>query len=346
MRLADSGEFELIDRLTRRLTMRRDVVLGVGDDAAVLAPDAGALLVATCDAQVEGCHFIRGIASPEEIGRKALAVNLSDVAAMGAQPLWALVSLLLPPTLEVSELDGIYAGLRALAESHSVAIVGGNVAATGGPLIIDVTLLGSVNPDQTLRRDGGKPGDAVLVTGTLGAAAAGLLALVTAPGEAAVSPEVLARARQAFVTPTPRVSEGPALAQTGVVSAMLDVSDGLAADLRHICERSGVGAEIDAAAVPIDPAARIIATAYGRDPLALTLHGGEDYELLFTVPPAGIQTAIAAVAAAGGTTRVIGRLTAPEAGIRLALPDGASRALEPTGWDHLRTGRESSPSGS
>lgn len=346
MRLADSSEFELIDRLTRRLTTRRDVVLGVGDDAAVLAPDAGTLLVATCDAQVEGRHFIRGIASPEEIGRKALAVNLSDVAAMGAQPLWALVSLLLPPTLEVSELDGIYAGLRALAESHNVAIVGGNVAGTDGPLIIDVTLLGSVNPDQTLRRDGGQPGDAVLVTGTLGVAAAGLLALVTAPGEAAVPPEVLARARQAHVTPTPRVSEGPALAQTGVVSAMLDVSDGLAADLRHICERSGVGAEIDAAAVPIDPAAGIIATAYGRDPLALALYGGEDYELLFTVPPAGIQTAIAAVAAVGGTAHIIGRLTAPEAGIRLVLPEGMTRTLEPTGWDHLRTGRENSPSGS
>jgi len=340
VRLEDIGEFELIDRLTRRLSTRADVVLGAGDDAALLAPPAGALLVATCDAQVEGRHFVRGIATPEEIGRKVLAVNLSDVAAMGARPLWALVSLLLPPALDIAVLDGIYAGLSALAGTYEVAVVGGNVSATGGPLTIDVTLLGTVARAQARRRDAGQPGDAILVTGSLGAAAAGLLALVTAPGTAGVPEAILERARRALAAPVPRVREGLALAATGAVNAMLDISDGLASDLRHLCSRSDAGAEIDAASVPVDRAAEVIAHAYGRDPLALALSGGEDYELLFTVPQARVATALAAVQGVGASASVVGRLTEPGMGIRLRLPDGTTRPLEPAGWDHLRASRE------
>lgn len=341
MRLEDTSEFELIDRLTSHLTTRSNVELGVGDDAALLVPSPDELLIATCDAQVEGRHFIRGIATPEEIGHKALAVNLSDIAAMGGRPLWALVSLLLPPALEVPILDGIYAGLRALAEAHGVAIVGGNVSSTSGPLVIDITLLGAVARDKALRRDGGRPGDAVLVTGSLGAAAAGLLALVTAPGLVSLPSGVLERARQALVAPLPRLREGLALGQSGLVTAMLDISDGLASDLRHICERSGVGAILDAASVPIDAAAGIIANAYGREPLALALDGGEDYELLFTVSPEHIRDAVAAVGSVGGAAREIGRLTTPDMGIQLQRADGTVQTLEPEGWDHLQATRDS-----
>lgn len=341
MRLEDTSEFELIDRLTSHLTPRPDVELGVGDDAALLAPSPGKLLVATCDAQVEGRHFVRGIATAEDIGHKALAVNLSDIAAMGARPRWALVSLLLPPELDVPILDGIYAGLRLLADAHGVAIVGGNVSSTSGPLVIDVTLLGTVTRDKALRRDGGRPGDVVLVTGSLGAAAAGLLALVAAPRQASLPPDVLEHARQALVAPQPRAREGLALGQSGLVTAMLDISDGLASDLGHICERSGVGALLDAASVPIDAAAGIIANAYGREPLALALAGGEDYELLFTVSPEHIQAAIAAVEEVGGTAQVIGRLTTPGTGIQLQRSDGTIQNLEPEGWDHLRRTRTS-----
>lgn len=342
MRLAGMGEFELIARLTQQLNTRPDVALGVGDDAALLALDPGDLLVATCDAQVEGRHFVRDLATPEEIGRKALAVNLSDIAAMGARPRWALISLLLPPALDVAVLDGIYTGLRALAERYDVAVVGGNVSATGGPLTIDITLLGTVARTQALRRDGGRPGDAILVTGSLGAAAAGLLALITEPGGAAVPETALAEARRALVDPTPRVREGEALAAAGVVTAMMDVSDGLASDMRHLCDRSDVGAELDTATVPIAPASGIIASAYGRNRLALALHGGEDYELLFTVPPASVTRATDAVRAAGGVASVIGRLTEPGDGLRLRLPDGTTRPLDPGGWDHLRAAPGSS----
>ncbi|MBF6590980.1 MAG: thiamine-phosphate kinase [Ktedonobacterales bacterium] len=336
MSLAELGEFGLIARLTHHLESRPDVVLGVGDDAAVLDIGVGRQLVATCDAQVEGQHFRLGAASPAEIGHKALAVNLSDIAAMGAEPLWALISLLLPRGLAVETLDGIYAGMRALARRFDIALVGGNIAATAGPLAIDLTLLGSCPRGAAVTRAGGRPGDTLLVVGTLGAAAAGLLAAGGALAPGSVAPETLERARRALAAPTPLVAEGRALAATGAVTAMLDVSDGLAADLGHLCERSGVGAEIVAAAVPIDPAADAIARAVGGDPLALALAGGEDYALLCAVRPGEIERARAAVRATGGEAHVIGALTEPTEGMRVRAPDGRLTLLEPHGWDHLR----------
>lgn len=372
------GEFELIARLTAGLATRPDVVVGVGDDTALLALDSASpwLLAATVDAQVEGRHFVRGIATPEEIGHKALAVNLSDLAAMGAEPLWALVSLVLPPGADPAELERVYAGMRALAERYDVAIVGGNVAALDGvgahgmrpyasatgspmesvaarpvspshsgevsplaaPLVLDVTALGRVARGRATLRSGGQPGDALLVTGQLGAAAAGLLALVTGQRpESAVwlAPEMLSEARTALVAPVPRVAEGQALAETGDVHAMLDVSDGLAADLAHLCAASDCGALLDATAIPIAPAARAVAAAYGRDALDLALFGGEDYELLFAVAPAAVVVVRDAVARVGGEAHVIGELTPPADGLRIRGPDGTGGPLEPRGWNHL-----------
>ena len=335
-RLDTLGEFELIARLTAGLETRPDVALAAGDDAALLSPSVGVLLVATCDAQVEGQHFLWGVATPEEIGHKALAVNLSDVAAMGGQPLWALVSLLLPAHIRVAEVERLYAGMRALARRYEVAIVGGNIAATAGPLAIDVTLLGRVAPDRALKRSGGRPGDALLVTETLGAAAAGVLIATGGATAGTISREARERVRQAMVAPAPRVATGQALAATGAVSAMLDVSDGLAADLEHLCASSGVGAIVDAAAVPVDPAAAAVAEDYGRDALELALSGGEDYELLFAVRPADAERALAAVTGTGGTARIIGQLTDTALGMRLRDAGGTLRPLEPRGWDHLR----------
>ena len=339
MRIDELGEFALIARLTTGLPSRADVALGVGDDAALLNLSgfaADSLLVATCDAQVERQHFTLDVATPEEIGHKALAVNLSDLAAMGAAPLWALVSLLLPRALDVATLDGVYAGLRSLAARYSVALVGGNVAATDGPLAIDVTALGRVPRDRALTRAGGSPGDLVLVTGTLGAAAAGVLLQGGDARLDAVAGEAKTHARAAQVSPQPRVAEGQALAGSGVVTAMLDVSDGLAADLGHLCAASNAGAELDADVIPVDPAASEVAAALGRDALQLALEGGEDYELLFTVPPARLEQALAVVAEAVGIARVIGRLTEPGSGLRIRFADGRIEHLAARGWDHLR----------
>jgi thiamine-monophosphate kinase len=337
VRTSELGEFGLIRRLTEGLESRPDVLLAAGDDAALLDIGTDGLLVATVDAQVEGRHFLRSVATPQEIGYKALAVNLSDIASMGAEPLWALVSLVTPPTLDVSVLDGIYAGMRALARRYGVAIVGGNVAATEGPLTLDVTVLGRVGRGRALVRSGGKPGDSVLITGALGAAAAGVLvATQPAPADSPLAREMVDVVRASMVTPTPRVEAGRALAATGVVTAMLDASDGLAADVGHLCAASGVGVTLKAEAIPVSAAAEAVARAYGREPLALALTGGEDYELLFTVRPDGIQEALAAVAAQGTKAHVIGQLTDVGHGMRLQQADGSLHPLEPRGWDHLQ----------
>jgi thiamine-monophosphate kinase len=339
MRLEDLGEFGLIARLTDKLETRPDVALGIGDDAALLDPGPGMLVVATVDALVEGLHFLATISTPEEIGRKALAVNLSDLASMGAEPCWALVSLLLPPSLEVGILDGIYAGLRSEAQRYGVAIVGGNISATDGPLAIDVVALGRCPHGAQVTRAGGQPGDLLLVTGSLGAAAAGLLVARDPKRAEGAAQSLRQQARSAMVTPTPRVEAGRALASGRLVTAMVDISDGLAADLGHLCERSEVGAELDAARIPIAPAAMEIAPRYGRDPLMLALYGGEDYHLLCALSPDRRDEALAALRAVGCAPVVIGRLTAPEDGMAMRHEDGSIQPLAATGWDHLIQGR-------
>ena len=336
--LAQLGEFGLIARLTASNETRSDVLLSVGDDAALLDldPESAHVLVATCDALVEGRHFLRAGTTPEEIGHKALAVNLSDLAAMGAEPLWALVSLLLPPELEVALLDGVYTGMRALARRFGVAIVGGNISATPGPFTIDLTLLGRVERGRAFTRSGGRPGDALLVTGSLAASVAGLMVTRDPSGATSLSAEVRERVREAYAAPTPRVREALALAQTGVVTAMLDISDGAAADLGHLCDASGVGVVVEVARLPIAEETRAVCAAYNCDPADLALTGGGDYELIFTVKPDGIAAARASVHAVGGEATVIGSLLDPLAGRLLQLGDGTERRLPGAGWDHLR----------
>src|SRR5260221_6541799 len=281
--IAELGEFGLIARITAGLPRSADVIVGVGDDAAVLDMGGDELLVATCDAQVEDTHFRLQHTNPHDIGRRALAVNLSDIAAMGGNPRFALISLLMPPTLDVAILDGIYEGLREEAEQFDVALVGGNIARNAERLIIDITLLGTGMRNRQLRRNSAKPGDVILVTGSLGSAAAGLLVLEDKQLAAKIAPENLVGVLAAHRTPVPRVAAGQWLAEQGVKTG-IDVSDGLAADLSHICDASGVGACIEAESLPIQPEMAMIATLAGQEPQDLALFGGEDYEILFTAP--------------------------------------------------------------
>jgi thiamine-monophosphate kinase len=333
------GEFGLIARLTNGLETRPDVLLAAGDDAAILDTGAGDVLVATCDAQVEGVHFRQGVATCSEIGHKALAVNLSDIAAMGAEPRWALVSLLIPRELSPADLDQVYLGMRTLAGVYSVALVGGNVSSTPGPFCIDVTLLGTVGRGRAITRTGAAIGDRILVTGSLGAAAAGALWSVEVQDPVAfstLSRDTRERTRKALVAPVPQVLAGRALADAGVVSAMIDVSDGLAADLGHICRLSHVGAILEAERLPVDPAAGEVASIYGRDSLSLGLYGGEDYRLLCTVGEENVEIALAAIAQAGEVGHVIGRIVKETEGLHLMQLGGELTPLEATGWDHLR----------
>src|SRR5438876_2633793 len=332
--IAELGEFGLIARITAGLPRYADVIVGVGDDAAVLDIGCDELLVATCDAQVEDTHFRLRNTNPHDIERRALAVNLSDIAAMGARPRFALISLLVPPTLDVAVLDGIYAGLREEAAQFDVALVGGNIARNAERLIIDITLLGTGMRNRLLRRDSAKPGEVVMVTGSLGSAAAGLLVSEDEQLAAKIAPESLVGVLAAQRTPTPRVAAGQWLAQHGVTTG-IDVSDGLAADISHICEASSVGVQIEAEALPIQPEVARIAALAGREPQDLALFGGEDYELVFTVPAGHAEMLVRELfVATGVSATAIGTICMGSA-ITL-FREGKPSPLPSTGWDHLR----------
>jgi thiamine-monophosphate kinase len=291
--ISSIGERALIQRITSRLTLPPWVLVGPGDDAAVIEPERGALEVLTTDAQVEGVHFDRRFVPPDAIGHRALAVNLSDLAAMGAAPRVALLSLLLPDTLPVADVDGILDGLLAVAARHKVALVGGNITRSPGPLVVDVTVTGAVRPRRVLLRSGARPGDEVYVTGSIGDALVGLRSLQAgltrpAPQESMDTggADLVRSAIERYLRPEPRMRAGVLLGRNRAASACMDLSDGLADGVRQIAEASNVGMTIDAAALPISAAARGWHEAHGGDAVDASLAGGDDYELLFTVRPA------------------------------------------------------------
>lgn len=334
------SEFELIARLTAGLPSAEEVVVGIGDDCAVLDTGGPRLLLLTCDSQVEGVHFTLRTSSPQEIGRKALAINLSDIAAMGGEPRYALVSLHIPRRCPLEVLEGIYTGLRQEAAAAQTLIVGGNVSGTGTAetLAIDITLLGESERGRVLTRAGARVGDTIFVTGCPGDSAAGLHSLLYP--DHPYPPTACERLRAIHRVPRPRLAEGRLLSQLGpqIVTALIDVSDGLSGDLGHICERSGVGACIEVARLPLSAELQALAATVGRDPLAWALHGGEDYELLFTVAPGYEETVQARFAAAGAApiTR-IGQITEAASGLRLRWPDGREEPLSVQSWDHFTT---------
>jgi thiamine-monophosphate kinase len=269
------GEFELIRRYFARLgASRADVLLGVGDDAALVAPAADQVLVAALDTLVEGVHFLPDD-PPDSVGHRALAVNLSDLAAMGATPAWFLLSLSLA-RVDESWLAGFAAGMAALASRQGIALIGGDT--TSGRLTVSVTALGFVPRGSALRRDGARVGDSIFVSGSVGDAAAGL---ALRQGRIAAAPRDVAVLEGRYLRPEPRVALGIGL--RGIASACIDVSDGLAGDLAKLCEASSVGAELRGEALPVSAALR--RTAGDAQRRALALGGGDDYELLFTVPP-------------------------------------------------------------
>ena len=325
------GEFALIERLRAIVPGGgAGVVLGIGDDTAVLQP--GALVLATCDVQVEGVHFTRELCTPADVGWRALAVNMSDIAAMGGVPRYALVSLLIPSSAGPAALEDLYAGMGDLARLHDVAVVGGNVSATSGPLAVDVTLLGDA--ERAVLRRGARPGDGVWMTGHAGRAAAGRFLLAHA-GTAVTARETL---EAAYRRPVPRVAAGQALgnlAGSGLVTAMIDTSDGTESDLLHLADASRVGVRLDAARMPVPRGLPEAARAAGVPVETWTLGGGEDYELLFTATEAFDTRADEAAAAAGvGITRIGEVLTEGE-GRWVVTAAGERRPLRPAGWDHL-----------
>ncbi|MEX1127722.1 MAG: thiamine-phosphate kinase [Vicinamibacterales bacterium] len=281
------GERALIDHIRRRLPAPPPaLVIGAGDDAAVIVPERGALQVLTTDAIVEGVHFDRRFSSLSDIGYKALAVNVSDIAAMGARPEFALLSLILPDGFTLADLDALLDGLLEMAAASKVALAGGNISRSPGPLIVDMTVTGSVRPRRILTRSGGRPGDALYVTGSVGGAAAGLDVLRVRGSEGPKGPDLsdVSDLIKRHQRPEPRIRIGLLLGRNRAASACMDLSDGLADAVRQIAEASGTGATVDAAALPLDPAAAAWFESAGTDPVLASVSGGDDYELLFAVP--------------------------------------------------------------
>lgn len=338
MNVSQLGEFALVRKIAARLPhYRDDVRAAVGDDVAVLGLDPETCALATCDIQVEGVHFWRELITPLQLGRRAVAINLSDIAAKGGTPEHLLISLALPADLEVSWVEGLYGGLAEEASRHGVDIVGGNLSRTAGPIVVDVFLMGKVKVEEVLFRSGARPGDVVLVTGWLGEAAAGLSLLKGGPGGVA---EEWKHLLEAYLTPTPRVSEGRAIAESGRATAMIDLSDGLSSDVGHICEQSWVGVRLFVERLPIADDVRHVAEANGREGWALALEGGEDYELCLTVP-AGMEEELAAQVREQTGTQLtcVGEILKQEAGRWVVLLDGSEVPLRPGGWNHFASGR-------
>lgn len=335
-RAGDLGEFALIERLRQRLApARADVVVGIGDDVAVVAVAPDRYLLATCDTQVAGVHFLPHTVDPYCLGRKVAAINLSDIAAAGGCPTHFLVSLALPADTPVRFLEMLYDGISEEAGRYGADVIGGNVSRSDC-LIIDLTLLGEVEPARLLRRRGARPGDRIMVTGRLGASAAGLALLGAAGDPGVMSTEDAAAVLAAHRTPTPRLPEAAIIAQSGLATAMIDVSDGLSADLGHLCDASEVGARLWVEAIPIDGPTRRVASVLGEDPAGWALGGGEDYELLLTAPPQAANTIGDAVHWGTGTpVTVIGEILPAEEGRWLFLPGGRQVPLVPRGWTHF-----------
>ena len=314
-------EFDLIARHFTRATP--GAVLGVGDDCALLAPSPGMQLAVSTDMLLEGRHFSPQD-SPAGLGHKSLAVNLSDLAAMGATPRWATLAIALPEAND-AWLTAFARGFFRMADQHGIELVGGDT--TRGARTVSITVIGEVPPGQALRRDGARVGDDVWVSGTLGAAA---MALAYRQGRLFMEQIDAAKVLPALYLPTPRIELGIAL--RGIASSAIDISDGLLGDLGHILERSHVGAVVEFAALPMLP----VAQTYLHENVArdCVLAGGDDYELCFTAPAARRDAVQAAAQSAGIAVARIGRITATP-GLTVTGPDGAPLTIEHTGYDHF-----------
>jgi thiamine-monophosphate kinase len=335
MKVSELGEFGLINLLAKIAYRIRDkqtpawqnLLIGIGDDAAAWHGDASTQLL-TVDSFIQDEHFSLAMTSWQEAGWKALAVNLSDIAAMGGVPQYAVVSLALPGDTEVDDMKALYQGMTELAQEFGVAIVGGDIS-RAPQVALNISVLGSTgNRNGTmLTRSGAKPGDRIAVTGYLGAASAGLEMLIE---KLTFDDKTSARLKQAFLKPCPRVNEGRLFLEQGVKAA-IDISDGLVSDLGHVCQASKLGARLEVSTVPVDPAVR---TGFGDRALELALSGGEDYELLFTAR-AEIIDNISKIAKCPIT--VIGNMIADkEHRVSLFDQKGNTFKLDRGGWEHFR----------
>jgi len=346
------NEFDFIKKIRGEASRRGaspDLVRGIGDDAAVFKSSRSAEVVVSADLLVEDIDFRQHSTTPKLLGHKALAVSLSDIAAMGARPRWAMLSLGIQYAVwDSGFVDGFYEGFFQLADRYDVKLIGGDVSAAPDRTVIDSIVIGECQPGQAVLRSGAKPGDQIYVTGFLGDAAAGLRLIERGARlhtETAEEPLDLSGGEPANerhpvdhlllrqLQPEPRVGWGLLLGDTQLATAMLDISDGLSSDLNHLCTESKVGALIDAASIPIDPLVKDICGRRALDPLMLALHGGEDFELLFTMDPKNAAKLPRRVDGVRATR--IGEITEASDGVRIS-EGSRTWKLEPGGWEHFK----------
>jgi thiamine-monophosphate kinase len=332
----DQTEDQLVQAIRKVLSGDAPgVVLGAGDDAAIVEPGRHQGVLTT-DMLVDGVHFDVARILPHDLGHKALTVNVSDVAAMGGSPRFGLVSIGLPGDVEAAWVMELYGGLRQAADEYGMTVVGGDTS-RAERVTLAVTVYGEVPGGSAVTRAGARPGDRLVVTGSLGAAAGGLRLAsgTTEEVRGRLSTEAGRALVAAHQRPTARVGEGQELARAGAM-AMIDLSDGLALDLHRLCRESEVGARVWLDRVPVAPVLRDLAAELDVDPLDLALHGGEDYELLAALPADSVEGARERLAERFGTSLwEIGEVTGPEARLVALGPDGGEAPLEPRGWDHF-----------
>lgn len=334
MRVSEMGEFELIERLARIIPQKGPgVIKALGDDCAVLQIP-GELTLWTMDSTIEGIHYLPHLATPEEIGRKALLSNLSDIAAMGGTPRYAILSLSMPAETSVEWVERLYSGIADLARKTGVFIVGGNTSRSPRAIRLEISVLGTVREGEILRRDGARPGDMVLVTGSLGDGYCGL--------EAALHPEIPLddKTREALLNryrnPVLYLEEARIIAKSGLASSMMDISDGLSSDMLHICNASQVGVEIEASLLPISDEVSRFSLGTGLESWHYGLIGGDDYGLLLTAPQITCEELIKKVVSeTGSILTVIGRILEPAQVRTILLPDGSRQELKAAAWQHF-----------
>lgn len=334
MKITDIGEFNLIKRIHKRLTVNtRSVILGIGDDTAIVRPQPGRLQLFTTDMMVEGIHFNVHWSKPDQIGWKALAINISDIAAMGGRPLYAVVSIGLPQDTDVKTVDAIISGIRKIARKYNVAVVGGDTVSSDH-IVINVAMWGDVKRGYVLKRSNARVGDLLAVTGTYGDSAAGLeLFQHKSPIIRSRYPKLIRK----HCMPVPRVEEAGIIGRGKLASSMIDSSDGLALSVKFICEASRVGARIYSDRIPLSSSLkRAVSKGVLNDPLNLALYGGEDFELVFTVPKRKENIFKKIAKNINTQITVIGEIVPFNKGFSVVSMEGEIKTIKPRGYEHFR----------
>ncbi len=337
------GEFGLIERFRSQLSTRSPrVKKGIGDDCAVFSTKSDTLQLISTDALVESVHFDLKTISAEQLGRKALAVNISDIAAMGGTPYLAVISLGLPPSTSTKFLDEFYSGLQSVCKTYQIELAGGDTVASPNNLFINISILGEARKGRVFTRTGARPSDQIFVTGTLADSAMGLQLLLTENAKSASTKHCRTLIKK-HLEPIPRIKESGMLAKSKLsVTSMIDLSDGLVQDLSHLCDANKLGADLHEAKLPFSQALKSICHQKGYDPTNWVLQGGEDYELLFTIRQEDVKKLNSLFLKADTPVSHIGEITSFPGKIILNKTNGRKKSLKPSmGFNHFKRGQRS-----